>query len=145
MWWPIMMSLLKSQKRLKMDQFFGHKEKQARGQWKLRSKPERNGSSPLFLTASFLHAEPTPPAFCQPASFVILQILRPEKMETHKDAARTAPWNGLGSHYHELNGIGLFFSLLSNDTWLTKTSTSSLERSEYLLPQPVCLVGGFSP
>lgn len=138
------MSFLESQKRLKMDQFFGHKEKQARGQWKLRSKPERNGSSPLFLTASFLHAEPTPPAFCQPASFVILQILRPEKMETHKDTARTAPWNGFVSHYHELNGIGLFFSLLSNDTWLTKTSTSSLECSEYLLPQPVCLVGGFS-
>jgi hypothetical protein len=102
-------------------------------------------ASPLFLTGSFLHAEPTPPAFCQPASFVILQILRPEKMETHKDAARTAPWNGLVSHYYELNGIGLFFSLLSNDTWLTKTSTSSLERSEYLLTQLVCLVGGFIP
>lgn len=116
-----MTGFLESQRRLKMEQFFLDIRKsrhRASGTGEVSQKETE--ASPLFLTGPFPHAEPTPPAFCQPASFVILQILRPEKMETHKDATRIAPWNGLVSHYYELNGIGLFFSLLSNDTWLTK-------------------------
>lgn len=145
MCWPIITGFLESQKRLKMDQFFGHKEKQAQGQWQRRSKPERHGSFsllPYWLlptcranTASVLSAS----VLCNPPN----SQARENGDSQRRSEDSTLEWPV--SHYHELGGIGLFSSLLSNDTWLTKTSTSSLEPSEYLLPQPVCLVGGFSP